>query len=220
MNYPPTVWNRRKTPFRCCHLQWFQVSASGNGKFVWQQRERNQSLATAINNLHRSFKTKVTLQWIPGRSNVAGNERADHLAKEGTKGLQPNRPLNQETFKQILKNTTKEEWLNRWTTGMTVRVMYSEMNKPKPNDTINTMSCRPMHHLSTQTRTWKAEPLLEPAWCILSTALPKLSVSLTTKHVLLECPGLIAARKNLLPTPPTIQNILYGTRTQLLNTDL
>jgi ribonuclease HI len=165
---------------------------------IYDNREKEiKVLATAINNLHQSFKTKVTLQWIPGHSNVAGNERADHLAKEGAKGMQPNRPVNQETVKQILKNNTKEEWLNRWTTGMTGRVMYSEMNKPKPNDTINTL-CRADQCTIFQLRTGHGK--LNHYWNRLDASCPPLCRNCpypyeTTKHMLLECPGLVEARK-------------------------
>ena len=188
---------------------------------IYDNREKEiKILATSINNLHQSFKTKVTLQWIPGHSNVAGNERADHLAKEGAKETQPNRPVNQETVKQILRNNTKEEWLNRWTTGMTGRAMYAEMNKPKPNDTINTL-CRADQCTIFQLRTGHGR--LNHHLNRIDASHPPLCRNCpypyeTTKHTLLECPGLVEVRKKLLPTPPTIQNTLYGTRTQLLNT--
>ena len=40
----------------------------------------------------------------------------------------------------------------------------------------------------------------------------------TTHHVLLECTGMRALQKELLPTLPSIQNSLYSSKEQLINT--
>ena len=101
------------------------------------RQQEIKELALSINNLQQSYKTRIVLQWIPGHSDIAGNEKADHLAKKGASMEQPNLPVSQETVKQILRNNTKEEWLNRWTKGTTGRAVYTEMNKPNPKDNIN-----------------------------------------------------------------------------------
>ena len=84
------------------------------------QQNRNLEilrLAQSIDNLHNSYKINIMLQWIPGHSDVTGNEIADRLAKQGASKEQPNIPVDQETTKQILRNISKEEWYNRWATG-------------------------------------------------------------------------------------------------------
>ena len=49
-------------------------------------QSRNQDiaeLANSISRLHTAFEKKISLQWIPGHADVAGNETADRLAKCG-----------------------------------------------------------------------------------------------------------------------------------------
>ena len=103
------------------------------------RQQEIKELAQSINSLHESYKTRIVLQWIPGHADIAGNEKADHLAKKGARMEQPNLPVSQETVKQILRNNIKEEWLNCWTKGTTDRAVYTEMVKQNPKDNIGQM---------------------------------------------------------------------------------
>ena len=47
-----------------------------------------ENVAFAIHNILSSYTIHITLQWIPGRIEVQGNEHADKLAKEGTQKTQ------------------------------------------------------------------------------------------------------------------------------------
>ena len=108
------------------------------------QQSRNeeiQRLAQSIDSLHKSHKVNIMLQWVPGHSDVKGNEIADKLAKKGASKEQPNIPVDQETTKQILRNISKEEWHNRWATGTTGRAVFKEMSRPKTKDNINFVNC-------------------------------------------------------------------------------
>ena len=177
-------------------------------------------LAKAIDNLLVSYDISITLQWIPGHSDIPGNEYADKLAKEGTQKDQPSKPCSNSTVKQILRNNFREVWFNRWATGSTGRVMYSEMNKPRPHDKINLLS-RPDQCIIFQFRT---------GHCKLNSHLNRFNPEHpplcrncnhpheTVQHVLFDCQKLEDYRKQLLPQQPTIGNVLYGPLTQLRNT--
>ena len=178
------------------------------------------NLALKIDSLLNRFPIKITLQWIPGHIGLQGNEAADKLAREGAAKEQPDKPLDMQTTKQILRNNSKEEWMNRWATGKTGRPVYREMNQPKKNDDINKI---PRVHQSTifQWRTthakvnfhynrFNAEHAPHCRKCD--------SPYETVGHILLECPQLEQLRRELLPPQPSIQNTLYGPCTQLIKT--
>ena len=80
-----------------------------------------ESLSETIDNFLKTHSVKLTLQWIPGHSNIHGNERADKLAKQGTTCEQTQHPVTLKTSKQIIKANTREEWMNRWAMGKTGR---------------------------------------------------------------------------------------------------
>ena len=173
--------------------------------------------ALAIHNLLTSYNIQITLQWIPGHSEIRGNELADQLAKEGTRKPQPDNPCTMATTKNILKSQTKEEWLNKWATGTTGRALFAERSKPKKNDPINKLY-RPDQSLIFQFRTGHAavnmhlnrlDPLYGPHCRHCPYAYE------TTVHILFGCPALSYNRKKLLPPNPDIHNTLYGPLQQL-----
>ena len=65
-----------------------------------------------------SHGIKTHIYWVPGHVNVKGNERADILAKEGTKGKRI--PRDATTSITYLKRKNKEHqmktWNDRWPT--------------------------------------------------------------------------------------------------------
>ena len=177
-------------------------------------------LAANIDTLLCDYKIKLTLQWIPGHIGIQGNEAADRLAREGASKEQPDKPLNMETTRQMLRCNSKEEWMNRWASGNTGRPVYREMSNPKKNDNINQLP-RGNQRTIFQWRTTHARVnyhhnRLNPEHapnCRHCNAPYE-----TVKHILLECPKLQLLRREYLPLEPTIQNTLYGTCKQLNRT--
>ena len=177
-------------------------------------------LAQSLNKLLTSYDVQVTLQWIPGHEDVSGNERADRLAKEGSKKEQYEKQCSYQTVKKMIKNNSKKAWMNRWEKGSTGRTMFSNMAKPMPKDSINLLP-RQDQSLIFQLRTGHA-PLNLHLNRINPQHLPICRNCdypyESTAHVLFDCQATKSLRKELLPPIPTIENVLYGCTQQLQST--
>ena len=57
-------------------------------------------------------RAHTTLQWVPAHTGLPGNERADRLAKEGSRLTQPTSPATYEETKTLLRSSSKREWLS------------------------------------------------------------------------------------------------------------
>jgi ribonuclease HI len=177
------------------------------------------STAHSLHNLISAHNIQITLQWIPGHSDIHGNEVADKLAKTGANKEQFENPCSMPTVKQILKSQYKEQWLNRWATGTTGRSYFAERPQPKVKDNINSLNRR-NQSLIFQFRTGHA-----PVHYHLNRIIPEHEPHCrhcehpyeTVSHILFQCPGLQSLRK-LLPPNPTIHNTLYGPLDQLYRT--
>ena len=67
-----------------------------------------EQLLAALCQLHSIALTVV--QWIPGHSNIPGNDQADSLAKEGAKLPQIENDLGLPEIKTITKSTIRQRW--------------------------------------------------------------------------------------------------------------
>ena len=162
--------------------------------------------------LHR---ITITIQWIPGHSDISMNDKADGLAKIGSHMPQENTQTSYDTARQIAKQNTMETWYNDWALGDKGRRLYQHQPKPNPNDPINQLSrcdqCN-IFQLRTGHSTLhrnRIDPLYHPM-CR--------QLYLPIEHHLLHCGRLRELRKNLLPPNPTIENCLYSNAKQLKKT--
>ena len=57
------------------------------------------------------------MQWIPGHTDLYGNDRADILSKQGSNKTQPPKATTLKTTKQIIKQKYKENWMKDRTSG-------------------------------------------------------------------------------------------------------
>ena len=98
------------------------------------------SLALEINRFLHSYAVDLTLQWIPGHSDIQGNDRADTLAKRGATEVQTDRPASLQTAKNMIRTNNRHQWLTEWAMGTTGRRVFKHMATPNPKDALNSLT--------------------------------------------------------------------------------
>ena len=101
-------------------------------------KEEFRHILKHTHEIRDTYGVEIIMQWIPGHSNIPGNDVADRLAKEGSRQEQPATLTTFETAKQIIRSNFKEEWLNEWALGNTGRVLFEHMTSPKINNPAHT----------------------------------------------------------------------------------
>ena len=170
--------------------------------------------------LKTDFNIQLVLQWIPGHTNIHGNDKADTLAKKGSRLEQHNKSAPINTTKQIIRHIYKEKWMDMWAEGTTGRVVYNHMNSVKPDDSINQLNRKGQTsifrlrtgHLPLNFHLNTIKPT-HPPMCLLCDHAYE-----TVEHLLFRCPALQDIRRQLLPPFPSIDNTLYSSPQQLNNT--
>ena len=100
--------------------------------------------------LQAKYPIRLVLQWIPGHTDIPGNDKADMLAKKGAQTTQPNKPITLQTAKQKVKQAYKKEWMDIWTSGSTARKVFAHMKQVQPKDCNKQLKKKgPNHHFST-----------------------------------------------------------------------
>ena len=103
-------------------------------------KEEFKNIILNTHALIETYGVEVTMQWIPGHSNIPGNDIADTLAKTGSRQEQPHTQTTYETVKQIIRSNFKEDWLNEWAMGTTGRVLFKHMTTPNTNDNFDKLT--------------------------------------------------------------------------------
>ena len=153
------------------------------------------------NDLSRiSNKRKIVLQWIPSHCGIPGNERADELAKEGTRLEQPDLPVSYHQKKMMVKSIRKPS-------GPT-RDDYHLLDR---NEQVIIFRLRTGHnrlrgHMFTRFK-------------IGNTALCQCGQEpQTVEHILQNCINLSALRLEYWPNDTDLESKLYGAACQLSHT--
>jgi ribonuclease HI len=182
------------------------------------------SEVTQVLNITQKIKYEneidIIFQWIPGHTNLPGNETADSLAKEACSKNQPDLETSLHSAKTLIKEFGQKRWVDEWAQGKTGRFMQHFIKKPtklgqqkflnrKEESKIfqlRTGHCMLNKHLS------RIRKDHDPACrhCLVEEE--------TINHHLLQCPKLTNIRKELLPPSPSIESCLYTTTEQLKKT--
>ena len=152
-----------------------------------------------------SQASQVVVQWIPAHCGLAGNEEADRLAKEGSRKEQKSLPISYRECKTLIRRNFQER--------------FSEENGPQQEDEMQSL---PRHQQTTIFR-------LRTGHCRLRAHMYRMGLSdtpdcpcgtalQTPEHILQTCPTHQAARVKHWPEHKTVQQKLWGTKTNLENT--
>ena len=188
----------------------------------WQDGEAKgiENIIQSSDKIWRLYDKEITIQWIPGHSDIRMNDKADKLAKSGSHMQQENIPTSYETAKQIAKQNSQEVWYNAWTTDEKGRTLYKYQNKPNPRDAICNLDRRDQcnifrlrtGHVMLNGHRNRIDPLFPPMCRHCGYPYE------TVEHHLLYCEELIDLRKSLLPPNPTLENCLFSDTNQLKKT--
>ena len=179
-----------------------------------------RKLSRTISNFIAAHSVNITLQWIPGHTNIPGNEQADKLAKQGARCIQLDDTVTMNTAKQTIKQNKKEDWMNEWANNTTGRSIFNHMTTPNPRDKINKLN-RDEQVTIFRLRSQHV-PLnshLKRIGAVADSRCPLCPCpDETVAHHLFDCPTLGDLRTKLLPQNPNIANTLYTNPEQLRNT--
>jgi ribonuclease HI len=110
------------------------------------------ALSNISNNLH-ALKTTITVQWVPGHTDVPGNELADKLAKKATLEKPPTYYHTSLSYlKRVTRAAKMQEWGDWWMRHPAKGKNYVGTFRTKP-DQIFTSGNRQFNSTVTQLRT-------------------------------------------------------------------
>ena len=143
--------------------------------------------------------SRIVLQWIPAHCGIAGNERADTLAKDGAKEDQTNSAVTYQEMKAIIKSLHKPHKAQK--------NYYKLRNR---REEVIILRLRTGHN-RLNSHMYRLKLVKSPK-CQCGTA------DQTTEHVLDHCPTLNDLRQATWPKPIPLHQKLYGSLVDLRTT--
>jgi hypothetical protein len=156
-------------------------------------------LSQQVQLLQLCNQRKVTLQWIPSRCGVPGNEKADRQAKEGAREEQPDSYVTYHQKKKMNRSIRKPP--------VSIQDDYQIMSRPEQVIFHLRTGHNPLHgHVYTKFN------ISNSAVCTCGQAYQ------TAEHILQDCSEYDILRQTQWPRETTLEKKLYGPLCELQKT--
>ena len=99
----------------------------------------------ALSSLSEDGHRQIIAQWVPSHCDLAGNERADQVAKEAAELPQEQVPVDVTTICRAVARTAREQTIEHWPPGWFQKLMGGRM--PPPVTGLDRQSAIDVHQL-------------------------------------------------------------------------